>query len=215
MKLFIVHYDKLIKRKEFIIKQLNKYNFDFEFITNHGKENLTLHERNMFRNISDGEISVALHHIECYKRIVHENIDYTLILEDDVILCNNFREILERYIKDLPSDWDMLFIGDGCGLHIDKNLLIQEKHIYKKENVNNGKTYEGATRCLDSYLISNKCAKIITEKLKLPNYTILVPVDLWMNCVIRNNNFNIYWAEPTIVTQGSENGFYKSSLRIT
>ena len=131
----------------------------------------------------------------------------------DIVVCNNFREILESYIKELPSDWEMLFIGNGCGLHIDKNLLIPEKHIYKKNNGNNGKKHKGATRCLDSYLISNKCAKIITEKLKLPNYTILAPVDLWMNCVIRNNNFNVYWAEPTIVTQGSNKGIFKSTLR--
>jgi len=213
MKIFVVHYDKLTKRKDSIIKQLSKYNFDFEFISNHGKENLTHEDKNMFRSISDGEISVALHHIECYKRIVEKKIDYALILEDDILLCNNFRQILELYIKELPSDWEMLFIGDGCGLHIDKNLLIPEKHIYKKDNVNNGKKHGGATRCLDSYLISNKCAKIIIEKLKLPNYTILAPVDLWMNCVIRNNNFNVYWAEPTIVTQGSENGIFKSTLR--
>lgn len=213
MKIFVVHYDKLIKRKYIISIQLNKFNLAHEFISNHGKESLTLDERKMFRNISDGEMSVALHHIECYKRIVEENIDYALILEDDIVICNNFREILERYIKELPSDWDMLFIGDGCGLHIEKNLLIPGKHIYKKNNENNGQIHEGATRCLDSYLISNKCAKIITEKLKLPNYTILAPADLWMNCVIRNNNFNVYWAEPTIVTQGSEKGVYKSSLR--
>ena len=213
MKIFVVHYDKLIERKKVISIQLNKFKLAHEFISNHGKESLTLDERKMFRNISDGEMSVALHHIECYKRIVQESIDYALILEDDIFICNNFREILARYIKELPSDWDMLFIGDGCGLHIEKNVLIPEKHIYKKNNVNNGQTHEGATRCLDSYLISNKCAKIITEKLKLPNYTILVPTDLWMNCVIRNNNFNVYWAEPTIVTQGSEKGFYKSSLR--
>jgi glycosyl transferase family 25 len=213
MKIFIIHYDKLTKRKENMTNQLKKFNLEHEFISNHGKESLTYEEKQMFRNISNGEISVALHHMECYKRIVQENIDYALILEDDAVLCNNFIEILVNYFKELPSDWDMLFIGDGCGLHIDKKVLIPTKHIYKKNIVPDGQTHEGGTRCLDSYLITNKCARIITEKLKLPNYTILVPADLWMNCVIRNNNFNVYWAEPTIVTQGSEKGIYKSSLR--
>lgn len=213
MKIFIVHYDKLVERKKFITKQLNEYDFDFEFISNHGKENLTLDERKMFKNRTDGEISLTLHHIECYKRIVEENIDYALILEDDVVTSNNFRETLEGYIQELPTDWDMLFIGNGCGMHIDKHLLVPKKHVYKKDNVINGNIYEGSTRCTDSYLITNKCAKIITEKLKLPNYTIAVMTDLWLNCVIRNNNFNVYWAEPTIVTQGSEIGVYKSSLR--
>jgi glycosyl transferase family 25 len=195
-------------------KQLNDFNLEHEFISNHGKESLTYEDKKMFRNINNAEISLVLHHIECYKRIVQDDIDYALILEDDAILCNNFKEILKNYIKELPSDWDMLFIGDGCGFHIDNKLLIQNKHIYKKDIVPDGQTHEGATRCTDSYLITNKCAKIITEKLKLPNYTIIVPADFWLNCVIRNNNFNVYWSEPTIVTQGSQKGIYKSSIRI-
>lgn len=213
MKIFIIHYDKLIYRKEKIIQQMNKFNFEFEFISNHGKDKLTIEDRKKFRNLSDGEISVALHHIECYKRIVCDNIEEALILEDDVLLCVNFAFLLNVYIKQLPQDWNMLFIGDGCGLHINNKLFIKNQFIYKKENSISGKPNEGATRCLDSYLINKKTAETIVEKLKMPNYTILVPADFWMNCVIRNNNFNVYWAEPTIVTQGSNKGVYKSSLR--
>ncbi len=213
MKIFIIHYDKLIDRKQKIIQQMNKFNLDFEFISNHGKDKLTIEDRNRFKNLSDGEISVALHHIECYKRIVFENLNEALILEDHVVLCDNFAFLLNVYIKQLPENWNMLFIGDGCGMHINKNLLIKNKYIYKKDNIIFGKPNEGSTRCLDSYLINKKTADIIVEKLNMPNYTILVPADFWMNCVIRNNNFNVYWSEPTIVTQGSEKGFYKSSLR--
>jgi glycosyl transferase family 25 len=203
MKIYIVHYDKLVKRKEKMINQLNKFNFDYEFISNYGKEKLTIDDKKKFRNISDGEISVALHHIECFKKIAESNNDYALILEDDAILDTNFNEILNLYISKLTENWDMLFIGDGCNMHIDKNLLIPKKNIYENRS----------TRCLDSYLISKKCCKIILEKLNLPNYTILCPVDHWLNFVINNNNFNVFWAEPTIVTQGSEKGLFKSSLR--
>ena len=36
-------------------------------------------------------------------------------------------------------------------------------------------------------------------------------IDWWLNDVSRHYNFNVYWAEPTIVTQGTQNGKYKSS----
>jgi hypothetical protein len=212
MKIFVIHYDKLVKRKEIILQQMNRFGLECEFISDHGKESLTNEERMMFRNITDGEISVALHHIECFKKVA-EKYEYALILEDDVILMPNFLERLTIYIKQLPNDWDMLFIGDGCNLHIDKSKLIPNKYIYKKDNNIYGRAHEGATRCLDSYLITNICAKKIIEKMKQTNYTILVPADLWMNCVIKKNEFNIYWSEPTIVTQGSEKGLYKSALR--
>lgn len=212
MKIFVIHYDKLTERKEKIINQMNHLDLNFEFVSNHGKESLTQEERKKFRNITDGEISLALHHIECFKKIAEED-DYVLILEDDVLLHKNFNQILDIYIKQLPEDWDMLFIGNGCNRHIPQDVLIENQYVYKKDVEPNGKVNEGATRCLDSYLITKKCAKFILEKFQQPNYIVLTPCDLWLNCVIRNNNFNVYWAEPTIVKQGSENGIYKSSLR--
>ena len=107
----------------------------------------------------------------------------------------------------------MLFIGDGCGSHIPKNRLKKDQFIYLKDNLPSTNGGLGATRCLDSYLITKKCAQKIVEKLKLPNYTILCPADHWLNHVIRNNNFDVYWCEPTIVTQGSEKNVFSSSIR--
>ena len=38
-----------------------------------------------------------------------------------------------------------------------------------------------------------------------------LPLDWWLNEVIRDLKLEIYWMEPTIVTQGSEKGKFKSS----
>jgi GR25 family glycosyltransferase involved in LPS biosynthesis len=213
MKIYIVHYDKLIKRKIYMNYQLKNNNLVCEYVSNYGKDKLTQQDRKMFRNISDSEISVCLHHIECFKRIANDTYDYALILEDDALLCNNFKIILDKYISELPENWDMLFIGDGCNLHISNYLLRENVNIYLKDNNESKQGGLGATRCLDSYLITKKCAQKIIEKLKLPNYTILCPADHWLNHVIRNNNFNVYWSEPTIVTQASEKNLYSSSIR--
>jgi len=189
-----------------MLLQLIKNNIEdlTEFVQNKPKDTLTEEDKKIFKNINDGEISVALHHIECFKKIVENDYEYALILEDDVILSDNFMNTLNNYISQLPDIWDMLFIGDGCNMHI-KNRLINNPHsnIY----LNN------FTRCLDSYLITKRCASIILERMQMPNYRIIRPVDLWLNDVIRNNKFNVYWSEPTIVTQGSINGTYKSCLR--
>jgi hypothetical protein len=107
----------------------------------------------------------------------------------------------------------MLFIGDGCGLHIPKNRLNVNNFIYLKDNFPTIHGGLGATRCLDSYLITKKCAQKIVEKIAQTNYTILCPADHWLNHVIRNNNFIVYWSEPTIVTQGSEKKLFISSIR--
>jgi len=213
MKILIVHYDKLINRKKYMLEQLSKYNLEAEFISNYGKENLTYDDKKLFKNITDGEISVALHHIQCYKKIIENDYNYALILEDDVILSENFINILNKYISDLPSIWDMLFIGDGGGYHIPDFAIKQNINIYRKHIYPSKWGGMGATRCLDSYLVTKRCASIILERIKLSDYRIVRPIDMWLNDVIRNNKFNVYWAEPTIVTQGSKKGLYKSALR--
>jgi GR25 family glycosyltransferase involved in LPS biosynthesis len=212
LKIFVVHYDKLIERKQFMIEQIHRQNLNCEFISNHGKDILTTNDVKMFKNISSAEISCALHHIECFKEIA-EKYDYALILEDDVILCDDFAEKLKTYLTQLPPNWDMLFIGDGCNLHIPDFRLIKNQYIYKKENFATSWGGNGATRCLDSYMITKRCCHDILQRVYLPNYIIDMPADHWLNKVIQNYNFNIYWTEPTITRQGSELNIYKSSIR--
>ena len=118
MKILVIHYDKLVERKKHMLVQFNKAGLnDFEFVSNHGKDKLTQKEKSKFKNLTDGEISLMLHHFECYK-IISENYDYAIIFEDDVILANDFKNKIEKYISDLPDDWDMLFLDDCCNYHI-------------------------------------------------------------------------------------------------
>jgi GR25 family glycosyltransferase involved in LPS biosynthesis len=76
-------------------------------------------------------MSLHLKHNYVYN-IIAENYERALIFEDDVILCDNFIDKLNNYITQLPEDYDMLFIGDGCNLHIEKHKLIPNKNIYEK-----------------------------------------------------------------------------------
>ena len=46
------------------------------------------------------------------------NFEYNLVLEDDAILDKDFLSKLTRGLEQLPDDYDMLFLGDGCNYHI-------------------------------------------------------------------------------------------------
>jgi GR25 family glycosyltransferase involved in LPS biosynthesis len=37
--------------------------------------------------------------------------EYSLIIEDDCVLSDNFKEKLSEYAKQLPDDWDLLYLG--------------------------------------------------------------------------------------------------------
>jgi GR25 family glycosyltransferase involved in LPS biosynthesis len=216
MKILVIHYDKLVERKKHMLEQLKKYNLECDFISNWGKDKLTLQDKKKFINLTDSEISLTLHHFECYKQI-SENYDYAIIFEDDVLLGNNFKETIEKYISQLQEDWDMLFFGEGHEVHIPNYRLKNDINVYKKMTSLNNKipgSINGSTRCADSYIVSKKCAKKIYEIVSRPNYIVTMPLDHLLNYINDNNKFNIYWAEPTITVQGSRNKIFNSSLRL-
>lgn len=217
MKIFVLHYSKLTGRKQHIMRQFEKNGItDYEFIEKFDKDTITDEEcpefsQDYVRNRRT-ELSIHLKHIYLYRLITRENYDEVLVFEDDVVLSNGFMTLLKLYMTQLPKDYDMLFIGDGCNLHIPISIQTPNQYIYEKCLHETAWGGNGGTRCLDSYMISNKCAKNICNYLDNLTKKIDLPVDWWLNEVARDLVFKVYWAEPTIVTQGSQNGLFQRTI---
>lgn len=213
MKVFVIHYKKLIDRKKNIIEQFKKYNIsNYEFIEI-DRDELNEEDFNMFvKNFPTYHIAITLSHLYAYKQI-SEKYDDGLIFEDDIILSDDFINIYNKYINQLPIDYDMFFIGDGCNLHIENNKLLPDKNVYEKCLYPTGWGGDGGTRCIDSYLVNKKCAIEIVNYFNNLTEKITLPPDWFLNVVIRNKQFKIYWAEPTIVTQGSQCGIFERSIK--
>jgi len=211
MQIFVIHYAKLAERRKNMVMQLIVNDLDAEFITQYDRSSLLDEDKRIFRaGYSDADKAITLSHIYCYKQ-VSDRCDYALILEDDAVFNNQFRATLDNYITQLPADWDMVFIGDGCNLHIPYPIVqAQGGNIFKKCLEPTPWGGNGATRCTDSYLISKKCAARILNYVANPDLIIDGPIDWWLNDVCRKCQFQVYWAEPTIVTQGSVNMFQTS-----
>jgi GR25 family glycosyltransferase involved in LPS biosynthesis len=207
IKIFVIHYSKLVERKKHILEQLQKYNItDFEFIETNNPDNLNIeYIKKMHDNIQIGLKSLNCKHLSCYDLIAnsdkYDNYKYYLILEDDVFLQDDFTSKLLDYLKQLPEDSDILFIGNGCNLHTQAKFIKPNCNIYTNY----------CSRCADSYLITKQCAdKMIKYFNNLP-YIINCGIDTWMNKVRMDLNLVFYWAEPTIVCQGSQNGTFRTS----
>jgi GR25 family glycosyltransferase involved in LPS biosynthesis len=207
MKVFVVHYKKLIDRKQHILKQFEKYNItDYEFIEI-DRDELEEYDLSMFKNIHNSYMAIGLSHMYAYKQI-KDNYNEAIIFEDDVILYDNFINIFNQYLTQLPCDYDMLFFGSCCNLHIQQHNLIPNKYIYRKSLEATDWGGDGSTRATHSYLVSKKCATQLCEYIDNLKYKITMPCDFWLNIAARDINLNVYWAEPTIAIQGSEIGMF-------
>jgi GR25 family glycosyltransferase involved in LPS biosynthesis len=196
MKLFVLHCSKLIDRKEHILSQFKKHNItDFEFIEKFNKDEITYDESNVFSSsYNKSTMSLHLKHNYAYK-LIAEYHDLALIVEDDVFFCDNFVSILNIYMYQLPKDFDMLFIGDGCDFHIENNRLIPNKFIYEKCLYPTYWGGAGITRCCDSYIVSKKCAIQLCDYINNLKEKIDSPIDHWLNTAARDNNFKVYTVE--------------------
>ena len=214
LKIYIIHYKKLIDRKVSILSQLKKYNItNYEFVEI-DRDELTEHNIDIFdSNFGKALTAISLSHFYAFEDIVANHTN-ALIFEDDVILCENFMTKLSSYMNQLPDDYDMLFIGDGCGQHIEISKLEDNKYIYHKSLYPTdgplGSSY-GSVRCADSYIISKKCALSLCKYINNSKNKINDSIDAWLDIAARDNGFTVYWAEPTIVTQGSQNGSFERS----
>lgn len=216
MKIFVMHYSKLSDRKAHIVAEFEKHGItDYEFVEVYDKEVLEEAHLAPFKpsyiKSALSSISLQLKHFHIYRQIAAGSDDSALIFEDDVILAEGFLDKFASYMAQVPEDYDMVFIGDGCGLHIQSSLIQPNINIYHKCVEGSSWGGNGVTRCSDSYVLRRKCAQRMCEYIDGLTTKISLPIDWWINEAARDNAFKAYWAEPTIVTQGSQNGTFTLS----
>lgn len=197
----------MIKRKENILRQFKKFGItDYEFIDIDRSEVFSHDLSKINTTINPAWIAVFLSHSYAYKQIVNFY-DEALILEDDAIMSDDFIEKFTLYRKEMGSSFDILFIGSGYNLHIEDDKIIEGKHIYRKYHESSHWGGQGSTRCVDSYLVSKNCAEKLCNYIDNIDSSSLVnsETDHWLNKVGKELDLVVYWAEPTIVLQGSQN----------
>lgn len=114
MKTYIINLESSKKRREHILREVKKHNLDYEFINAVNGKNLTKSEKDRLcdqdavRNNPDwltpGAIGAALSHHKVYQKIVSDNVEAALVVEDDLILPNNLNSILQNIKADLHKN---------------------------------------------------------------------------------------------------------------
>ena len=161
---FVIHYTKNEERRERLIKEFNKYDIkDVRWIEEYDRENLgemkELYQYNSKFNrdkLNDGLISVTVKHCTALKKIIENNIEVAVIMEDNVTFTDNIQELVDEYLREANNlDWDIIFEGDTNYLRYIEGEITQNKKLYKKSNKVT-RQCSGSTRCSNFYIINLK-----------------------------------------------------------
>lgn len=201
---FVVHYSPLTERLHFMQNQLSRLGISYTLITDEPHENWIVddatrrHEKTktfsgfMNKTVTKNETSLAWKHLVFIKHASMSN-QPSLVLEDDAILSENFADVINDIVK--TGGWDAVFPGSGCNLRLHDRGLIRVNHP--------------ASKCTDSYVLTPAAAKALLETM---NESVDLPIDWELNFQMMHHDLKVFWLEPPVVIQGSQNGMMKSSI---
>jgi len=81
------------------------------------------------RQLTKTEIAIIMGHINMLQYTNANNLENIIILEDDVILCDDFNERLDKILKDLPNDWEYVYLSGHSDY--EKFPIVSSQKIVK------------------------------------------------------------------------------------
>ena len=208
MKIFLMHRKGFNQRLEKVMDLIMKCNFveDIEIITSEksdiifstmGEKKQTLPEDFPIVEINSGNRSLIHKQFRAFKKIADSGMP-GMILEDDVIFDPQNLDNFVNKFHTIPEDWEFCFFGTGCWLKIDGEGFVKNNNRLK-------------SKCTDSMVVHPLAAKKIYEDMQ--STRAYLPIDWDLNYRFLKLNINVYWHEPGIVVQGSQNGTYQSEIQ--
>ncbi len=208
--IFVINLLKDTDKKENINKKFQRY----------GIENYTFFEgiipdekyQEIFEIVSNyndkwgrinyiGEMGCFLSHKKIWENIVSENLDNSLILEDDIYFHKNFQKILEDNIS-VFDKYDIIYFGcnqSQFSKAIINNIILnnqQKLNIY--DNLSKLEYLEVISYGTFAYYIKNNVAKIFVEEFESGEF-IWRTIDVFMQKTIKKYNLKSCIFFPNLI----------------
>ncbi len=204
-------------RERHIRAMLDKEGVPFEFMLDGDITDITPERRARYfspdLSIPLSAQSCALKHLLIYEEIVRRNLPGALVLEDDICLGRHFPEIFTRSIEELHAYEQPATAPDSSPMPVivsyeDTRLRFVERSRREKGRV----LYPGdRDRMAGCYYINRAGAEAILRSIRT-NGGLDMPIDLYHAWMLRRGYLQYLWCHPTIATQGSHTGKFRSAL---
>lgn len=121
MNIIIISLERAKERREKIESQLSVLNIDAIIMNAVDSQNLSENEKNKIIHLEDGwrygekfkpgEIACTMSHIKALQIAEKENWPYLIVLEDDVILAEDFQKRIKILFSIIPQDWEHIYLS--------------------------------------------------------------------------------------------------------
>lgn len=206
-KIYVLHVKTGFEdRKIHIDAMMSRLGLDFEYIldgdmSDLDDDRLQTYFRGKMQAVT-AATSCAYKHLLVYKKMVDENIEAALVLEDDIFLAKNFVEIFERSIEQMQSVERPFYVG------YEATWL---KLVPRSERRKGQVVYPAAaTQCAGAYYINLAFAQMVLDTIIEEKCDI--PFDIYLSSLASRGLHDIYWSYPVVAQQGSHDGRMSSAI---
>lgn len=163
------------ERRIAVRKQMSKYNIDFEFVPSIETNHLVGSEQ-----LSKEDYSLCLMHKKCIESAKLNGYGSIVIFEDDFLLEDDWADNFNKFIKELPSDWEFLYLGQPKWMDGIMERKVEKVSEFVDRIYNaNGSHFIGI-----SSKIYDLCSELIGE--------FTLPIDLCYSLIMRDKNRHCY-----------------------
>lgn len=175
MKAFIVNLECDSEKRAHIESECRKQEIDFELIKAVDGRLLTDAElavkvfRHDLNYLTKGEIGCALSHQDIYEKIISQNLDYALILEDDALLSDELKSFMPDFMRKIDKSSNKVYLLQKANtVFLNRELKINAKFsFYEAYNA----------KCTHGYIITNQAARTL-RKINTP---LIREADHWLS----------------------------------
>ncbi len=193
MKIFLINLEKNQERLLAMDQQLRAFNLVYERVdailgralSSQALKQVYSRTRSALargQGLKLGEIGCALSHLKIYKRMVDEQIDCALILEDDLMLSKDFPNVVaqvEAFVDKREKQVVLLSNYDGEVAECAQGICVAKE-----------------VTCADGYCVTLPAARMLLHA----NYPVITEADCWPRW-LKRFGLSMFRAYPTTIVQ--------------
>ena len=182
MNIIVISLERAKERKEYIKSQLVSLNIDAIIMDAVDGQKLSEQEKNkkiylphgyrFGETFKPGEIACTMSHIKALEIARDKQWPYLIVLEDDVILAEDFEKRINFLFRILPKDWEHVYLSGIPQIGIESFPILQFANVVPT----------CFTECTHSMLIRDTVYKKVIDNLSLFETT---TDDIYNNLILK------------------------------